>query len=301
MGDSVGIVLRGVQTLRTDFLTTLKEAPKIWSEHMMPNTSDGEKETQLFGGTAPKVRKWVDERQPGGLHAVTFDIVNERFENSISVDIPSLERDKIDFHRRNIKGLATRMMNYPFTGLANLRLLGATNLCWDGQPFFSTAHKFRGSGAQSNKLTQTGVTAANVATDFYLAEKASLTWKDDQGEIDDSAPYFTKWVIVHGFSMRQVLREVFETEDLSTGGKNPLYGKAELRLDPRITGNGWILENLGREVKPYGIQEEIPLRLSNTDPSSDEAFNRGSLKFGTEWRGQFFYGEPSCAILVGTL
>lgn len=303
MGDSVqeGNVLRGIVTLRDTFIKKLKGASFIFLEHMMVDKSDGASETHIAGSTAPTPREWISERKPSGLHVTTFVVENKRFENSISVDIPSLERDKIGYHQRAIGGLAIRMGNYPLRLLSDLRLNGGTGLCWDGATYYSTTHVWRDSGSNSNSISQTGVTEANVRTDYYRAREKRILWKDDQGEVEDGVAERLKPVIVHGLATVAVMDLVFNTEKLSTGGNNPTYQKAVTRVDPRITGNGFCFEDLGDEVKPFGLQEEVPVRLNNTKYDGEEAFDTGRIKFGTEWRGRGYYGEPSMSILVGAL
>lgn len=305
MGESAGAalsnVIRGVQTLRTDFLQTLQTGPTDWVRHVMVQTSSDASEKYLFGGTAPIPRKWIDERRPGGLHAKIFDVVNERWENSLSVDIPSLERDKIGFFRMKIQEMGIRMVNLPIRLLNDFRLLGISEECWDGSTFYDEAHEFRKSGEQANKFAQTGVEDADVVIDYYVGKHAMLGWKDDQGEVDDAAASMWKPVIVYGQQMDAVMQRVFNTDTLVNGGRNPLYKAAELELNMRISGTGYCIDNLGKVVKPFGFQEEIPLRLSNTDPTDERAWNTGFIGFGTEWRGNVFFGDPSTSVLIGSL
>lgn len=298
-------IVKNVASLRTEFLNKVKEAPATWMAAMMFVSAQGSDGSTSFAyaSDAPKVRKWVDERMPVGIKSGKYTIIHERFENSISATTTALRRDNLGLIPASIRGMAVRAINFPNSILSQLRVKGADakSLCWDEAPFHYNAHSWGDSGAQPNKHAQTGVTVDAVTADYYTAEAAMLGWKDSRGEVDDNRLYELDLVVVHGLAMRQVMDKVFNSEKLSDGSSNPLYKKARTQLDLRITGNGWILENQGAEIKPYGLVEEFPLELTNTDVMSDKGFMRGEVSFGTEWVGNGFYGDPSWSHLVGAL
>lgn len=298
-------LVKNVGALRLEFLKTLKEGSPEWKSAMMLlDGSGGDGTTNLpFASDAPKMRRWVDERMPATIRSGKYTVIHDRYENSLAFTKMALRRDNLGLAPTRIKDMATRARNFPLVLASQLRRQGAAaeSLCWDESPFFYNAHVYEDSGAQSNKHAQTSALAAGVRTDFYVGKKARIGWKDSQGEVDDNAAIMLDLVVVHGLETLQVMDEVFQTERNADGSTNVTYQAARLQLDPRIVGTGWVLEDHGGIVKPYGLVEEMPVTLENSDVSSDEGFMRGEVRFGTEWVGSAFYGDPACAHLVGSI
>lgn len=293
------MVVTNTATLKRDFIKAFEGAPADYLAAMLFAPSGSASEKYGWLGQAPNMREWKDERVPAGLRDWEYTIRNKRFENSLSVDVPELERDQIGAIRVRIGDLAVRAKDFPHGLLSTLRKSGATLLCYDGAAFFATTHSEGDSGTQSNKLSQTGATIDNVKTDFVAARTAMTAFKDDRGQ--KPVRVALDLVVVCSPAMEFIMREVFENPTLAAGGKNIYAGQARVEVDTGLSGNAWILENRAGMLRGFILQEELPVRLSNTDVTSDEAFMRGKVFFGTEWRGNAGYGDWRYAVSVGTI
>lgn len=299
MGDVVGVLANAVTRLKTDFIEAFLAAEATYLDAMLFSTSGNASEKYGWLGQSPQMREWKDERIPAGLSDWDYTILNKRFENSLAVDLPTLERDQTGAIRVRIQDLAGKAREYPHSLLSALRTGGTSGLCYDGQAFFANAHVEGSSGSQDNLLAQTGTTVANVKTDFNLATAAMEGFKDDRGVAPIGAQFV--YVVVCGPSMKWIMKEAFEQVILTAGGNNIYAGLAKVEIDRAITGNGWVLENRAGKMRGYILQEEKAVTLTNTDPTSDEAFMRGKVMFGTEWRGNAGYGDWRRCVLVGAL
>src|SRR3989442_799519 len=68
-----------------------------------------------------------------------------------------------------------------YNQVSDLIVTGQTKTGYDSKNFFAANHSEGSSGTQSNLLTGTGTSQAQIEADYYSAKSALMGFKDDQG------------------------------------------------------------------------------------------------------------------------
>jgi phage major head subunit gpT-like protein len=107
----------------------------------------------------PKIRKWIGERHYKKLQLNGYRLVNEKYEDSITVPVDDFEDEgQLGQYPMMVnQGWGDAVIKFFNENVFNLLRDGTTGLCYDGQPFFSANHPMTtSSGAsivQSNLIT----------------------------------------------------------------------------------------------------------------------------------------------------
>ncbi len=298
-----------INRLRIDFVESLTTADATAMKPFlfMPNALT----TENLGwvGQSPQMRKWLDERIPSGLRNYKNAITAEPYEASLAIDTRDMKRmAKLmqvnqasgvvskDVIQLRVADLAVRARNYPAYMLTDLRTAGTTALAYDGATFYSDSHSEGDSGAQSNKVGQSGTTVEAAKVDFTSAKTKRRQFKDDRGIRQKGVK--PEWWITCGSSMEDVLREAFLLNAVATAGPNPFANQIKaIEVDADITGTEWYLEDFSGELRPFILTEEGDgIEVSNTmvngtDGMTVEQFMRRKVYFGVEWNGGSGYGD----------
>ncbi len=91
-------------------------------------------------GQFPRMREWVGDRVIGALNAYGYQIVNKTYETTISVKREQIEDDVYGLFRPMFAEMGRSVSLFPDELCFPLLSNGFTNLCYDGQPFFSASH-----------------------------------------------------------------------------------------------------------------------------------------------------------------
>lgn len=276
--------------LRAEFMKAYTSTePNALINAAMKVTSSASSERFGWLGSAPTMQEFKDEKSPKGLLDHDFTIKNVPFEATLKVDKYALRNDQLGAINVRVRDLAPRAKVFPAKLMMQLLVAGTTNLCYDGQPFFSASHAEGDSGTQSNLLTGTGVTLAALEADFNAARTALISYKDDQGEpwYEDAAAM--DLLVVCSPALVPVFEKLFKT-DLINNTSNTVKGAARVMGSARLTGNSWYLLNVAGEIKPFILQENMPVTFGALEADSDEGFKRRFYLYGVEWYGNVGYG-----------
>ena len=93
-----------------------------------------------FMGQFPNLREWVGDRVLGGLTLYDYTIKNLRFESTLNIPRMKLEDDSYGIFAPMAEQMGRVAKQHPDRILFGMLLNGFTLPCYDGQPFFSTAH-----------------------------------------------------------------------------------------------------------------------------------------------------------------
>ncbi len=124
----------------TSFQKAVKRvAPKYSQVAMIIPSSTAENKYPWLDFTT-KFNEWLNDRiiQTPSLNA--FTIVNRHFENTVGIDRDVLSDDVIGAFSPLFERLGEDAAAFPDRLVFPLLKNGFTNLCYDGQPFFSAAH-----------------------------------------------------------------------------------------------------------------------------------------------------------------
>lgn len=278
--------------LRASFVKAFQnfEDPKDVMAFIMETSSDGADEKYGWLGQSPMMGEWIDERKLQALNSFNYSLVNKDYEATLSVDRNEIEDDRLGAVKIRIDDLARKAkQSHPrklfFTALVN----GTTDLCYDGQPLFSASHSEGNSGTQSNIVSGTGTSLAQLAADMQSAVARLLSFKDDQGE-----PY-NEGEIQIGIVCPVDLKQKFEdinTLDLISNSSNNMKGKIkQLTSSARLTDtNDWYLADITPGMKPFIRQIRKPVTFAALEGTSDNGFMRKKYHYGVDSREVFGYG-----------
>lgn len=97
----------------------------------------------------PTVREWIGDRQISSLEPKTYQVETKDWEATIEIERNDVEDEQLGLYNPIIAAMAEEAKRHPEKLVAELLKNGTTSVCYDGQPFFSTAHPV-GSTTASN-------------------------------------------------------------------------------------------------------------------------------------------------------
>lgn len=285
------------KALRTDFVKSLEaaESPEEVMGMILKVPSKSNKENYGWLGNVPQLTEWLDERKLNGVLDNNYEIPNKDYEATLQVDRNSIEDDQLGAIKIRISDLAIRAKQHPRKLFFETLLAGVTNLCYDGQAFFSASHASGKSGTQSNIVTGTGVTLAQLEADFDSAVVAMASYKDDQGEPFSDGEM--KLTIVCSKTLAPKFRKLL-TADVIDATSNTMKGAAEKVISStRLSGNDWYLVNTAAPMKPFIMQERKAPAFEAQD-KGEKAFMSKKLLYGVDYRVGFGYGLWQYAVMI---
>lgn len=164
-----------------------------------------------------------------------------------------------------IEELAAGAANHALQLLASTTIANPT--CYDGTALYNTVHPYKG-GTQSNYLTGTGTTIAQVKTDYRSAVAALRGFKTTEGD-----PYYHSTFNLQvraPIALEGIFDELLGSEIISSSS-NTLKGKFELWIDPGFTdANDWYLDVISDVAKPliYGLKQAPKVKQYQKDPGN---------------------------------
>jgi phage major head subunit gpT-like protein len=209
-------------------------------------------------GAAPQLREWVDEKQARGLSRYEWEILVKRWEATIEVDLDVLADARGNVYEFRMREMAQNASRHRYNLLSSLLSGGDAALGYDGQYFFDTDHSEGSSGSQSNKLTGSGTSLANVTTDYYAAKAKLMQYLDDVGEpiwVGDFRPIV--WFPAGNATLFQRFMELKGAALVSgaagVAASNVLVNDFDLAPDPKLSSasNDWYMLNPEGSMKPF--------------------------------------------------
>lgn len=201
-------------------------------------------------------------------------ITNEEYDGAVDIPRRDLLRAQqansitgLDMYVKEIEALGAEAKDQPYEDVLTLLENGHAStygLTFDGQTLFDTDHAFDNkAGSQSNLLTGTGTTAAQIAADLKAAMSAIRGFyytMDSAGSANakkrklNKAPSF---VVVCPDALVQTFEDLNKAEYLSSS-TNTIKGMLSGIISrPFTDANDWYLVDVSEAgVKPFIISEE---------------------------------------------
>lgn len=241
-------------------------------------------------GAAPSLELLTSDDKPEeGFNKFTYTLTNKEYAKAIRIRELDMRRDKVDQITARIGEMADKAADHWNSLTSTLILNGTASgyTAYDGATFFSATHSESGT-AQKNLVTASEVAALNTSstTTLTVVEAADVIqgligWQygftDDKGDqINGTAKAFT--FMVGTANLWGPLSAAVSSMNLTGGQTNPLNGLVsqgvgiKVMLNPALaahTSNIYVFRTDSR-VKPFILQEEVPLDPQVTDTSSDE-------------------------------
>jgi phage major head subunit gpT-like protein len=143
------------------------QATPQWPQLATLSPSTGESITYAWMGQFPRMRKWVGDRIINQLAAHHYTLTNDDFEATVAVKINSVLDDTYNTYGPLMQEMGYTAKLHPDELTFAAILAGATNLCYDGQPFFNASHPVivDGAATTSSNYDATGGGAMWVLVD----------------------------------------------------------------------------------------------------------------------------------------
>jgi phage major head subunit gpT-like protein len=253
--------------------------PRVATE--VPSTSREEQYNWL--GRVPKMREWLGERMIQNLSAYSYTIKNRDWEATVALDRNDVEDDAVGIYTPMVRALADASATHPDELVFDLLAGGFVNPCYDGRPFFDTAHP-NGSSTQSNKST------AALSSDSYAAARAQMmSLTDEHGKPLNAVPD----LLVVPPQLEKAALEILRADLDVNGGSNIYKESADLVVAPYLSGSptAWYLLDTKKAVKPFIFQRrKAPVFVSKDTPDDEGTFMKKEYVFGVVSRDNAGYG-----------
>lgn len=289
MGQIVNTVLLE-KGLRADFMKAYNngENPAEVMPVIMQATSTSSSEKFGWLGNVPQLQEWLDERKAQGLNDFDYSIVNKDYEATLKVARNEIMDDQLGGVKIRINDLASKARLFVRKLFFDAIEAGTTDLCYDGQAFFSNSHSEGASGTQDNLGSGTGTSVAQISADINTAIAAMMNFKDDQGEPFNEGAM--DLYIVAPWQLKVNLDQVLNATQISATD-NMLKGVAKPIYSSRLSdANDWYLLNAAGLVKPFIFQVRQAPVFASLEGNSDAGFMRKDYFYGIDVRYGFGYG-----------
>ena len=267
------------------------EDPKDVMPFIMETVSTGRDEEYGWLGNSPKMREWLGDRKLTKLNSFDYKLKNKDYEATLDVLRNDIDDDRMGNYKVRINDLAEQARIHPRALFYEALLNGTTDLCYDGQPFFSASHSdSEASGVQSNIYTGTGITLAQLKADIEGVEKEMKCLLDDVGNPFDESE------IVIGVVCNPSLKQKFvelNTLSMISDSDNGMKGRISQITDScRLSDvNDWYLANIkSGGVKPIIRQVRQKPTFGAQEADSSNGFMRKIYYYGIDSREVFGYG-----------
>ncbi len=168
-------------------------------------TSTTKLETYGWLGDFPAMREWIGERYKKSLSEKAYQILNRKFEDTVSVQRDDIEDDTLGMYGPMLQGLGQAAAENPDRLIFDLLVKGFETACYDGQNFFDADHPVDGQSV-SNMQAGGGVpwflmdTTRPLKPLIYQQRKAPNFVSRDR-ETDDNV--FDRGEYVYGVDTRE--------------------------------------------------------------------------------------------------
>ncbi len=268
------------------------EKPSDIAPFVMETKSTAKDEKYGWLGQSPMMVEWIDERKLKSLNEFNYTLPNKDYEATLSVDRNEIEDDQLGNVNLRIADLVQKAkLAHPRKLFFAALMAGTTALAYDGVAFFSTSHSEGSSGTQSNLLTGTGVTLAQIEVDMAAAIGALRGFKDDQGEPVNEGDIQIGVIVPP--ALEYVMNKLNTAEFINSGNTNSLKGKLKLILSSgRLTDSAtdYYVANISPGMKPFIHQIRKAVTFTSLQADSDQGFMRKKYAYGVDSREAFGYG-----------
>lgn len=311
-----------VQDLQAQFNMDFQEAfgkrKNLWMEKAYRANSTSYKTVFHWLAEQPEMRKWVGARVYNNLISRAYELKNEDWEYTFTVDKNDVFYDNLGAYedRGRVAGdVGGRWYDKVVT---DAQIAGNTTVCWDGQFFYDTDHPVvfddAGAGTYSNSLSTKPLTADNV----WEACATMMAYKGENGVPMEIVPGVLEvppqlgkkaFEAVSAPISTAVVKNVAGTENVAAAGisnvlpdlLNSIQGALKVVINPRLASQAQVyyIHSVDR-IKPFVMQVALdPTGLVQiTDPTHPEVFNGKRFVFGTEAKGAAAGTLPFLSIRV---
>lgn len=245
--------------------------------------------SNLYGWMAriQAFREWVGPRVFQNLSTHAYELENRDWELSVKVPRNDLEDDNLGVYNSLMSEMGRHAGKLPDTLVLEALRNGSatTNLCFDGLPFFDTAHLLSGA-AQANEGSET--LTAGATGGFATVRAIMQSYVGEDGQPLGVTPNLL--VTCPAFETRA--KEILVATTISTGGTNVQQGQAQLLIIPELTSSdGWFMFDTSKGVMPLLLQMRRAITMQAlTNLNDPNVFLNREFIWGQDGRMAVGYG-----------
>jgi hypothetical protein len=256
--------------IRGEFFLTVEDRRRPWLDKLCSRfTSDSASEHYGWLGSVPGLTEVKGEKHTEEVPEYELTIRNKTFDGGLEIKREDVERDK--------------------TGLITALLIAATGhtlgYAYDGKNFFAANHTSNKSGTQKNLLTYSDVPSLDVvvretptSTEAVKAILSVIAWmlaiKNDQGKAMNATA--REFLVMTSPALWQYLVPAIANATINSGDTNTIASLRSQGFNIEIVANPGLTYTYEFDVfrtdaplKPFAIQEEIPLELETFGPETE--------------------------------
>ena len=134
----------------------------------VPSTTAAEEYAWL--GQMPSLREWLGDRHIHGIKNHGYTVKNKSFEMTVAVPRNAIEDDQYGSFTPLMQEMGASAAAQPDQLIFGLLAAGREQLCYDGNPFFSTEHKVVNAKGKEAKVANVADDANSDAPSWFLMD-----------------------------------------------------------------------------------------------------------------------------------
>lgn len=288
------------RNINTSFNAALQATQTQWPNiaTRIPTMAIVEKMDWL--GEFPNWREWVGDKVMQNLSAYPYTVTLTEYEASIAVKRRDIEADRYGIYGQQARSQGELAAYFPEERVADAVNNSFTDLCHDGQAFFSNSHPLKakdGSATTFDNLETAALTVSTQAAAIasYGAAKTKLrSMKNSQGR-----PIRVRnFMLVVPPALEDIGQSLLTNDRLEDGKPNIYRGTAQLMVWEELTSStAWFLCGQAGGLKPFMYLERKAATPANIDsPDSDHVKMTGEFVLSIEADGAGAYTFPQLAV-----
>jgi phage major head subunit gpT-like protein len=277
--------------LKTEFDLAYRQRVDSGVANLIATTITTTNPSQKYAwlGAMPGMQEFVDERKPQGMQEFNYTIEDKVFEASIAVDRKAIEDDQYDLIRLRIRDLAQRVADHQHRMVVEALANGFTDMGYDGEPFFDTAHSVGDGSTYGNRGTS-ALDAAALASAINQMMLVPNDRQEPMGILPDTLVVGPKnqWTATELVESPVAVYKGNGSDTApSNSYKNVFEGKLRVIVSPYLrdaSDDYWFLLDSTRAVRSIIMQQrsDVPVEFSALDSSNPSDT--------TWWQDRYFYG-----------
>jgi phage major head subunit gpT-like protein len=120
------------------------------------------------------IREWLGDRVVQRLKTGGMKIVNRDFEGTVGVKKNQILDNRLGDLNIPMRNLGAKVEEFPNKLVFNLLATAQTELCYDGSPFFDTAHKLEKPSGKTMSYSNLAVPSTGAVQPWYLFDTSKL-------------------------------------------------------------------------------------------------------------------------------
>lgn len=272
----------------------------------MTELSTSDQEKYAWAGEVDQLEEVVDEVRFSPMSDASYTLANTVYAKGLAIKRTNLDDDQIGMFLRRISDLAKRGMTHPDKLIVQALIDGASatlGLDYTGEAFFNATHAARGfqTATQSNIVTGTGTSTAQVAADLNTAMAQQLNFVDEANE-----PFHEEvrsYALVAPPALMKALKEAIKAQVIAQTS-NVQFDEVTFdfiftsRLTTDSADDYYLLNTTQPDNRALIFQQRDALELTSLQQESETGFKREQYLYKARARHAVGYALWQNAIKV---